>query len=701
MWSAHSNTFTIKALKTVPKSTLSFTGALPAGVTFAANNNGTATLSGNPAAGSEGVYQITLMAQNGTLPNATQLFTLTVQDAVPIFRAPIITSASSTTFTADIEGTFTVRTSALPTATLALTGTQPEWLTFIDNTDGTATILGTPDLGGAASYSFTITAANGVAPDAVQTFTLFVLNTAPAITSVDNATFVVGTSNTFTVKAKETSPISTLSFTGPLPAGVTFVPNANGTATLSGTPPGGSEGTYPLVITASNGTLPDAMQNFTLTVQATPPVLQAPAITSAAASTFTVGTPGAFAITTTGTPTSQVSLTGPRPSWLSYVDNGDGTASLSGTPDSGSDDSYAFTVTAANGVLPNAVQIFILTVTQAPTFTSPASATFATSVPGSFNVETRANPVASLTKTGALPSGVSFVDNGDGTATIAGTPTAGSAGNYSITITAANGITPDATQNFNLTVAGATPTPPTPTPTPTSTPTPTVTPTPSPTSTPTPTGTPTPTSTPIPTSTPTPNPTATPTPTPTPATVPTRLLNISTRLFTRSGENVAIGGFIIAGSGPKTVLIRGLGPSLGAFLSNPLQDPTLELHQESSVIASNDNWQDTPNVAQIPSGFEPADSRESIIIATLSAGPYTVIQSSKDLTGGIGLLEIYDLDSSARSVAREYLDPWLGADRQRNHGRWLHFGRRDFRIDRRCSRNRAVPDFFRDRQCPG
>ena len=91
---------------------------------------------GNPAASSEGVYQITLMAQNGTLPDATRLFTLIVQDAVPIFRAPIIASASSTTFTADIEGTFTVRTSALPTATLALAGTQPEWLTFIDNTDG-------------------------------------------------------------------------------------------------------------------------------------------------------------------------------------------------------------------------------------------------------------------------------------------------------------------------------------------------------------------------------------------------------------------------------------------------------------------------------------------------------------------------------------------------------------------------------------
>src|SRR4029450_9368715 len=133
---------------------------------------------------------------------------------------------------------------------------------------------------------------------------------------------------------------------------------------------------YPLIITASNGTLPNAVQNFTLTVQATPPVVHAHAITSATASTFTVGSHGTFTVTTTGTPTSQVSLIGPRPSWLSYVDNTDGTATLSGTPDSGSDASYSFTITAANGVLPNAVQIFTLTVTQAPTFTSPASAPF-------------------------------------------------------------------------------------------------------------------------------------------------------------------------------------------------------------------------------------------------------------------------------------------------------------------------------------
>ena len=610
-----SNTFAIKAGKTVPKSIVSFTGSLPSGVSFAGGKNGAATLSGTPAAGTEGTYIITITAKNGTLPNGMQTFTLTVQDAVPISRAPAITSAATTTFTAGVEGTFTVRTTGLPTSTITLTGTQPEWLTLIDNTDGTATLVGAPDLGGPASYTFTLTATNGVSPDAVQTFTLLVLSPSPAITSVNNAIFITGSVNTFTVRTKATSPITSLSYSGSLPSGVTFVANTNGTATLSGTPAGLSGGTYPLVITGTNGTLPNATQDFTLTVQSTPPVLHAPAITSAAAKTFSVGVAGSFKVTTTGTPTSQVSLTGSRPSWLSFVDNTDGTATLSGTPDSGSDDSYTFTVTASNGVLPSATQTFLLTVTQAPAFTTPANATFTVATPGIFNVETRANPVAALTKTGSLPGGVSFSDDGDGTAMLEGTPAAGSAGSYSITITAANGITPNATQTFALTIEGS------------GTPTPT----------PNPSGTPTPTPNPSGTPTPTPNPSATPTPT------PTRLLNISTRLLTKTGDNVAIGGFIISGSA-KTVLIRGLGPSLAAFLANTAQDLTLELHDGSSIIASNDDWQETTNVGQIPSGFEPGDPRESVIIATLPPAPYTVIQATKDAAGGIGLLEIYDLD---------------------------------------------------------
>jgi hypothetical protein len=140
---------------------------------------------------------------------------------------------------------------------------------------------------------------------------------------------------------------------------------------------------------------------------------------------------------------------------VSFTDNGDGTATLAGTPAAGSAGSYPITITASNGVSPNATQSFTLNVNAAPAITSGSSTTFATGHAGSFTVTSTGNPTPSLSKSGALPSGVSFTDNGDGTATLAGTPAAGSAGSYPITITASNGVSPNATQSFSLTVDAA------------------------------------------------------------------------------------------------------------------------------------------------------------------------------------------------------------------------------------------------------
>ena len=492
-------TFTITTRNSVPKATLSFTGTLPGGVTFTPLANGTATLSGTPVAGSEGIYFLTITAANGTPPNAMQLFTLTVQDTAPVLHAPAIISSASTTFTAGTEGTFTVHTTGVPTATLSLTGTQPSWLSFIDNTDGTATLAGIPDPGSNPSYAFTITATNGVSPDAVQSFTLFVVNPPPALTSADNATFVVGTFGTFTVRTTPPVPSATVSFTGTLPVGITFVPNGDGTATVSGTAAVASEGSYPINISAANGTLPDAMQTFTITVQDAPPVPEAPGITSAATGSFTVGTAGTFTITATGTPTPSFTLTGAQPSWLSFVDNTDGTATLSGTPDADSDLSYSFTITARNGVSPNATQDFTLTVQQ-----TPANAS---------------------------------------------------------------------------------------------------------------------------------------------------LVNISTRLLIQTGGKVGIGGFIITGTDAKKVLIRGLGPTLTSFgVPNALQDPVLELHDSTgAVVVGNDNWKIPQETAIATTGLAPPDDHESAILLTLQPGSYTVIESGKNGTSGVGLIELYDVDAGANS----------------------------------------------------
>ena len=84
--------------------------------------------------------------------------------------------------------------------------------------------------------------------------------------------------------------------------------------------------------------------------------------------------------------------------------------------------------------------------------TSPSAATFTIGQIGLFTVTTTGAPTPALTESGALPGGVRFTDNGNGTATLAGTPWAGRAGSYPVTITASNGVSPEATQRFTLTV---------------------------------------------------------------------------------------------------------------------------------------------------------------------------------------------------------------------------------------------------------
>jgi len=118
-----------------------------------------------------------------------------------------------------------------------------------------------------------------------------------------------------------------------------------------------------------------------------------------------------------------------------------------------------------------------------------------------------------------------------------------------------------------------------------------------------------------------------------------------------TGDNIAIGGFIITGPDSKKLLIRGLGPSLTQFnVPNALQNPTLELHNGSgSVITSNDDWKDTQQTLIEATGFAPSDDRESAILITLQPGSYTVFEAGKNRTTGIGLLEVYDLDTAANA----------------------------------------------------
>ena len=238
-------------------------------------------------------------------------------------------------------------TGSVNTGYAALQVAGSSGLYTIDLTTGAATLVGA--IGSGAQ---------------IAAFAIGKAGTAPTITSANTTSFADTVAGTFTPTATgPPAPLSTV--TGTLPAGVTL---NTLTGVLSGTPGLGTAGTYPLVVTASNGVAPNATQNFSLVVTVAG---VAPSITSAANANFVVGTPGTFNVTATGVPLPTLSLAGTLPAGITFIA---ATGVLSGTPSAGSQGTYPVVITAANGVLPNAVQNLSIVVTAGATAVVPVPA---------------------------------------------------------------------------------------------------------------------------------------------------------------------------------------------------------------------------------------------------------------------------------------------------------------------------------------
>ncbi len=154
-------------------------------------------------------------------------------------------------------------------------------------------------------------------------------------------------------------------------------------------------------------------------------------------------------------------------------------------------------------------------------------------------------------------------------------------------------------------------------------------------------------------------------PTPTPA----NLSNISTRGMVQTGDGVVISGFWIGGTEPMDVLIRARGPSLADFgVAGAMADPTLQCYSGQTPIVQNNDWQttnpqcDAPAVACgdaqdiINTGFDPCSltshpgcDLDSAIHVTLPPGGYTCILSGVDNGTGVGIVEVFDVDSVSTS----------------------------------------------------
>ncbi len=126
-------------------------------------------------------------------------------------------------------------------------------------------------------------------------------------------------------------------------------------------------------------------------------------------------------------------------------------------------------------------------------------------------------------------------------------------------------------------------------------------------------------------------------------TADSQLANISTRGYVGAEDDVLIGGFVV-GNGLADVVVRALGPSLAQFdVTDPIADPTLELHDSNGSVTTNDDWQTGDDLDSVPASLQPPDPRESVLHISLPPGNYTAVVRGKGGAVGVALVEAYNL----------------------------------------------------------
>ena len=153
--------------------------------------------------------------------------------------------------------------------------------------------------------------------------------------------------------------------------------------------------------------------------------------------------------------------------------------------------------------------------------------------------------------------------------------------------------------------------------------------------------------------TPTPLPPRAGTPGPTPPTI--ELTNISSRVAVSTGEKVGIAGFIVRGTAPKRLMVRGIGPALtGRGVPNALPDPVLEIRDgNNQLVATNNNWRSTQQAEITASGLAPTKDKEAAVIVNLTGAAarnnYTAQVRGAPNTAqqGVALIEVFDLDAGS------------------------------------------------------
>jgi hypothetical protein len=469
-------------------------GSLPAGITLlpsSAQGNGNAAFqyAGNQAA-QQGTYQVTLQAQNA-YGTTTQAFTIVIAQQLQI------TSPSALTANYGQPVSFLVTTTGVLPMTLSIApGLLPSGLSFHDNQNGTATISGTPtEVNGNTTGCITytgqppctppgITATNGQGT-VTQPFNAYVNPPPQPVLTINTATFVAGASNSFTVTTTgATTPVEFVFVPNGLgmdPSWLSFHDNGDGTGVLTGTPPEGTSGSVMFYLYAiANVPGSGAFQNnnnfnptFTINVNNQPTFL------TPTTATFTVGDPGSFTITTNQT-SGTITDSGALPNDIEFTDNGNGTATISGTPAAGAGGVTTLQLSIV-GNTGTGTQALNIQVNEKVAFTSAPYANFYVGQENSFAVQVSGYPLLSSAPVAQSQTAANYVPGvqfavegvpGDlsysnlnpegyntGTLTISGNPSSADLGQHTVfigadnTIDSYNGSGPATSQTLTLNIA--------------------------------------------------------------------------------------------------------------------------------------------------------------------------------------------------------------------------------------------------------
>ena len=430
----------VSATDSSSTATLAYTdsGTLPPGLSI---NSSSGVISGTPT--TSGVYSVTITATDSASYSGQANFTWTITNTVTVTPQANQSGVTGTPVTLTNSATTSGSGGGATITSWSATGLPAN----VSINTSTGTISGNPTTAGTSTVVVTATDSAGFTGSTSFTWTL--TNTV-TVTAPANQSNVSGTAvSPLTIAASDTSSTTSLTFTdtGTLPPGLTI---GSSSGTITGTPT--TAGIYAVTITATDGSGFFGTANFTWTVTNTVSVTNPGAQTNNDSSAITP-------LQIVATDTSSGGLP------LSYTDSGtlpaglaidSSTGIISGTPTTVGTSSVTITVTdsvpSIDGGPFVGTTTFSWTINQAPAFTSGTSTTFTAGSPGSFAVTATGTPAPALTELGTLPNGVSFADLGGGSGLLSGTPTAGTAGTYPITLTAASvaGSTP---QYFTLTVA--------------------------------------------------------------------------------------------------------------------------------------------------------------------------------------------------------------------------------------------------------